>query len=159
MKSPRKNPGTCSGYHQEKEEKMKVSMQTTLNASADKVWQVVGDFNGLPAFVAAATKSRMEGDGVGALRTLTLPDGAEIVERLETYDDEARTLTYSIVSGPLPVANYLSMVEVTPLADGQCRVKWSSTFEAAGASEEEARSAIEGIYAMGFEGLHKLYDN
>ena len=137
---------------------MNVSMETTLKAPADKVWQTVGDFNGLPRFVAAATKSRMEGEGVGALRTLTLPDGAQIVERLESYDDEGMALSYSIVSGPLPVEDYLSTVKVTPLSENQCTVSWSSTFEARGASEEEARGAIEGIYAMGFEGLHKLYD-
>ncbi len=138
---------------------MNVSMQTTLNAPADEVWKTVGDFNGLPRFVAAATKSRMEGEGVGALRTLTLPDGAEIVERQESRDDDAMTLSYSIVSGPLPVKNYRSTVKVTSLSPTQCEVSWSSTFEAAGVPEEEARSAIEGIYAMGFEGLHKLFDN
>ncbi len=138
---------------------MNVSMQTTLNASAEEVWKTVGDFNGLPRFVAAATKSRMEGEGVGALRTLTLPDGAEIVERQESRDDDAMTLSYSIVSGPLPVQNYRSTVKVTPLSPTRCEVSWSSTFEAAGASEEEARGAIEGIYAMGFEGLHKLFEN
>ena len=137
---------------------MNVSMQTKLNAPADNVWQTVGDFNGLPRYVAAATKSQMEGEGVGALRTLTLPDGAQIVERLESYDDDAMTLSYSIVSGPLPVADYLSTVKITPLGENRCEVSWSSTFEAAGVSEEAARSAIEGIYAMGFEGLHKLFD-
>ena len=138
---------------------MNVSMQTTLAAPAGKVWQTVGDFNGLPRYVAAATKSEMQGRGVGALRTLTLPDGAQIVERLESHDDDAMTLSYSIVSGPLPVENYLSTVKVRPLAEDRCEVSWSSTFEAAGVSEAEARGAIEGIYAMGFEGLHKLFDS
>ncbi len=138
---------------------MNVTMQTTLEAPAEEVWQIVGDFNGLPRFVAAATKSRMEGEGVGALRTLTLPDGNEIVERLEAYDDDARTLSYSIVSGPLPVKDYHSTMKVSPLSETRCEVTWSSTFEAAGVSPEEARDAIEGIYAMGFEGLHQRYDN
>ena len=61
----------------------KVSMMKELNASADEVWKTISDFNGLPKFVAALADSRMEGSGVGAVRTLTLKDGGPpILERI-----------------------------------------------------------------------------
>jgi mxaD protein len=134
-----------------------VKMKTTINASPEKAWDVVGDFNGLPRFVAAVTRSIVEGSGVGAVRTLSLAGGGEIRERLEAFDPDGRTLKYSILDGPLPVKNYLSTIRVTPTQDGRTDISWSSTFEPSGAGEPEARQAIEGVYQLGFDGLHKLF--
>jgi hypothetical protein len=136
----------------------KVSMQTTVRAAADKVWKTISDFNGLPKFVAAITHSSTEGSGVGAVRTLTLAGGgAPIVEKLESWDPKTRTLSYSIVKGPLPLEKYLSTMEVRDLGKDKCELKWSSTFESKGVSEAEAKKIVEGFYSAGFEGLKKLY--
>jgi hypothetical protein len=135
----------------------KVSMNTRLNASADAVWKVLREFNGLPVFIAAIKKSTMEGSGVGAVRTLTLEGGGPpIVEKLEALDDQAKTLSYSIVTSPLPLTNYLAKVDAIDLG-AQCEVKWQSTFEPRGATEAEAVKVVEGVYSAAFEGLHKLF--
>ena len=135
-----------------------VSMKTPLGASAADVWQVMSDFNGLGKFVAAVASSTVEGSGVGSERTLTLQDGAQIVERLERFDNESMNLEYSILSGPLPVENYLSKMEVIDRGAGACEACWSSSFEPKGVSAEEAQEVIAGIYQMGFDGLKKLFE-
>jgi mxaD protein len=136
----------------------KVSMSTRIKASADQVWKVVRDFNGLPAFIAAIKNSTMEGSGIGALRTLTFEGGGPpVVEKLEKFDDQAKTLSYSIVTSPLPVKDYFSTVEIVDLGPGQCEVKWYSTFQPKGAPEAEAVKIVEGVYSGGFEGLKKLF--
>ena len=134
-----------------------VSMNTTIQASAAEVWKTLSDFNGLPKFVAAIVNSAMEGSGVGALRTLTLGDGGQIVEKLESLDEQAKSLSYSIVTSPLPLDNYLATVQVRDLGGNQCEVVWSSTFEPKGAPEAEAKKVVEGVYSLGFDGLKKLY--
>lgn len=134
-----------------------VEVKTTIKAPADDVWQTVSDFKGLGRFLAAVAESSVDGSGVGARRTLTLQDGARLVEKLESLDEGARSLEYSIVSGPLPVENYLSRVQVKELGPGQCEVCWSSTFEPKGIPDKEAEETIKGIYAMGFDGLKKLF--
>lgn len=137
---------------------LKVAMKTKINASADEVWKTISDFNGLPEFVPAIVRSTMEGLGIGAVRTLTLKEGGPpIVERLESLDEKTRTLSYSILESPLPVAEYVAVMEVESVGDLQCQLKWSSTFEAKGASNAEAIKVIEGVYSGGFEGLKKLY--
>ena len=136
----------------------RVSMQTTIPASADEVWKTISDFNGLPKFVPAITNSSMEGSGVGAVRTLTLQDSdAPIVEKLESLDEQARTLSYSIIQSPLPLADYIATMEVRQLDEKQCELTWWSTFEPKGASEAEAQKILEGVYTMGFDGLKKIY--
>jgi hypothetical protein len=47
-------------------------------------------------------------------------------------------------------------MEVTDLADGQCELKWYSTFQPEGATEEEAMEVVKGVYSMGFDGLKRL---
>jgi hypothetical protein len=136
----------------------KVSMSTRLNASADQVWKVLRDFNGLPVFVAAIKKSTMEGSGVGAVRTLTFEGGGPpVVEKLEKLDDQAKTLSYSIITSPLPLKDYFSTMEVMDVGAGQCELKWYSTFEPKDAPEAEAVKVVEGVYTGGFEGLKKLF--
>ncbi|MBI4776265.1 MAG: SRPBCC family protein [Deltaproteobacteria bacterium] len=135
----------------------KVSMNTTVKASAGEVWKTISDFNGLPKFVAAIVKSTMQGSGVGALRTLTLGDGGQIVEKLESLDPKTQSLTYSIVKSPLPLEKYLATVQVRDLGGDKCEVVWSSTFVPKGAPEAEAKKIVEGVYSLGFEGLKKMY--
>jgi hypothetical protein len=133
-------------------------MQTTIRAPADKVWETIRNFNGLPKFIAAITSSNMEGSGEGAVRTLTLQDSdSPIVERLERLDYQARILSYSIVESPLPLEDYIAIMEVRELDKNQCELKWSSTFEPQGVPEAEAIKIVEGVYSMGFNGLKKIY--
>ena len=133
-----------------------VSMKTQINASVADVWAIVGDFNALPKFVEAAVTSHVDGEGVGSVRTISLPDGNILKERLEKLDSDATTLKYSIVEGPLPVVNYLSTMAISS-TEGGCQLAWSSQFDAQGLPEEEARNAIAGIYQMGFDGLSKIF--
>ena len=136
----------------------KVNMSTIINASTDEVWNILRDFNGLPKFIAAIKASTIEGAGVGAVRTLILDGGGPpIVEKLERLDDKARTLSYSIVTSPLPVKDYFSTVEVKDAGAGRCELKWSSTFQPKDAPEPEAVQTIEGVYAGAFEGLKTLF--
>lgn len=136
----------------------KVNMSTTIHASADEVWKLLRDFNGLPKFIAAIKTSTMEGTGVGAVRTLILDGGGPpIVEKLESLDDKARTLSYSIVTSPLPVKDYFATVEVKDAGAGLCELKWSSTFQPKDAPESVAVQTIKGVYAGAFDGLKKLF--
>lgn len=136
----------------------KVAMKKSLNASAGEVWKTISDFNGLPKFVAAIVDSKMEGSGIGAVRTLTLQDGGPpIIEKLESLDHQTRSLSYSIVESPLPLEDYLATVELRDLGEDHCEITWSSSFEPKGAPEEEAKKIVEGVYSAAFEGLGRLY--
>jgi hypothetical protein len=136
----------------------KVNMSTIINGSADAVWKYIRDFNGLPAFISAIKESTTEGAGVGAVRTLTLEGGGPpIKEKLEKFDEEKKTLSYSIVTSPLPVKDYYSTVELKEVAPGQCEIKWYSTFQPKDAPESVAVEIIEGVYSGAFEGLKKIF--
>ncbi len=134
-----------------------VSMQETIGASAAEVWKTISDFNGAGTYIGGIANSTMEGEGVGAVRTITMKNGGQVRERLESFDPQTCTLSYAIIGGVIPLENYLSTMEVKDLGDGQSTLAWSSTFEPKGVSEEEAKTLVEGIYNAGFKGLKRLY--
>jgi hypothetical protein len=136
----------------------KVHLTTELAVPAEMVWNTIGGFNALPDWHPAIAKSVVEKEGANRLRRLSLVGGGEIVERLERSDDKERVYSYSILSGPLPVANYTASIRVRQAKGGQgCTVEWSSEFDPAGAPESEAAKVIRGIYEAGFENLKKMF--
>ena len=137
-----------------------VSMKTIINAPADAVWETISDFNGLPKYVEAVVESRMKGEGVGAVRTFSLADGAVLVEKLLKFDNEGRKLTYSILESPLPMDNYVSTMELTDAGENGCELHWHAHFDIKeGCSEEEGVAVVKGVYSMGFEGLKKRHES
>lgn len=57
------------------------------------------------------------------------------------------------MDGPLPVANYSSTLSVKADDDGGAGIKWVGTFDAKGASDDEAKAVIEGIYDAGLNAI------
>ena len=88
----------------------------------------------------------MEGEGVGALRTLTNADGSTIVERLESLDEDAHRLSYALLTDT-PFGNCLTTVTVRDLSPCQAELEWSATFQPAGLPASEAQEMLEGALA------------
>lgn len=133
----------------------KVSLQSTFKISPDQIWKLIGQFNALPDWHPAVQSSKLEDSG--RVRRLSLLGGGEIVERLEMIDEKERIYRYSIVSGPLPVANYTATLRVRDDGAGNSLVDWSSEFEPVGAAEGDAMKAVQGIYQAGFDNLKKMF--
>lgn len=123
---------------------------------AERVWQLIGGFDSLPDWLPYIPKSEL-GEG-GRVRSLANDEGGVIVERLEKFDNDARSYTYSILQAPFPVTGYRSTLTVHEVADSRSRVEWSGTFTPAGTSEEEAIALFHGIYTEGLAALKKTLD-
>ncbi len=137
-----------------------VSMKSIINAPAKEVWATISDFNGLPNYIEAVVESRLEGEGVGSVRTFSLADGTVIIEKLLRIDNEARSLTYSILESALPMDDYMATMDLTGAGDSSCQLHWHSTFGfKKDSSEEQAVKTVEGVYSLGFAGLKKLHES
>ncbi len=124
-----------------------VTRSGTFDADADAVWAAIGDFHALGDWHPAVVKQMAEGD----LRHLEVPGGAVIVERLIGQD--TRSYAYEIVSGPLPVSAYRSVISAAPAGKGSV-VVWSSTFEPTAGN---AADVIAGIYEAGLAALAERF--
>ncbi|MCY3830904.1 MAG: SRPBCC family protein [Rhodospirillaceae bacterium] len=131
-----------------------VTKEAVFAAAADDVWAIVREFGRLDDWLPPVVVCRTDRDGIGALRTLTLGDGAVVVERLEALDDAARTLTYSMTdAGPMPLVDYVSTIAVRANVDGTATMKWSGSFGVSGADEGEVVASIEGLYQTGLDSV------
>jgi len=120
--------------------------------SADIVWQLIGGFNSLPDWLPYIPKS--EATEGGRVRHLANPNGETIAERLEKFDNAARSYSYSIIQSPFPVTNYLATISVHDKTGGSgCLVDWWGTFIAKGVSDNEASKLIQGIFEDGLKAL------
>ncbi|WP_016986224.1 SRPBCC family protein [Pseudomonas crudilactis] len=125
-----------------------------IPASADQVWQLIGGFNTLPDWLPFIPNSELS-DG-GRVRTLQTADGGVVVERLQAFDNTAKTYSYSIEQAPFPATDYLATIKVEALGQG-ARVTWSGRFNAKGVSDEEVVALFNGIYQGGLEALRANY--
>ena len=125
-----------------------------IPASADQVWQLIGGFNSLPDWLPFIPQSELS-EG-GRVRRLQTADGAVVVERLQAFDDAAKTYSYSILQAPFPATDYLATVRVEAQGQG-ARVTWSGRFAPVGVSDEEVVALFTGIYQGGLEALRANY--
>jgi Polyketide cyclase / dehydrase and lipid transport len=144
--------------------RQKVTQTIEINAPADKVWAVVGNFQDM-GWTGIATKTEGTGEnGAGAKRTLTVPNGT-LEENLLKFNAEGKTYSYELPKADpkvLPVANYSSTITVTPDGD-KSKVEWKAAFYRSYGlndpppeeSDEAAVKAVTGLYEASLANLKK----
>ncbi len=133
-----------------------VSEEVDLAASPASTWSAIKDFDRWqtwhPAF-AGTSIVKGAGNRKGEVRVLATKDGAKFTEELVSHDRASRSFEYRIIESPLPISGYVSRLEVQKARRGS-HVVWSSTFRVdEGASEEEVRKTISGVYRTGLDNL------
>ncbi len=127
-----------------------------MAAPASAAWEKLADFGGLD-WMPGVEKVEVEGEGIGAVRTVSMGP-MNIKERLESFDDAGRSLSYSITEGPMPVENYLATIRVSESGDG-CRVDWSASFDLPeGVPAEAIENGLNGAYGGALAALKKLVE-
>ncbi|HAV6035595.1 TPA: SRPBCC family protein, partial [Acinetobacter baumannii] len=107
-----------------------------IPASPEQVWQLIGGFDSLPDWLPFVAKSELsEGARV---RSLILADGGNVVERLEAFNQQERTYSYSIIKAPFPIVDYLSTITVLETDKPNVSlVEWKGQFTPVNVSDEE----------------------
>lgn len=137
-------------------EALEAKVEKPLAADAISAWAAVGDFCGISKWHPVVAKCEMSEKDGKTLRTLTLKDGAKLLEQLVTFDKAAMSYTYTIIEGPLPVKNYKSTLSVKP-AGSASSLTWMGSFDANGTTDAEAVKIITGIYEAGAGELAKAH--
>ncbi len=132
-----------------------VSASIDIPVSPDEIWQLIGGFGSLPDWLSSMPTSELtEG---GRVRRLATRDGETLVERLVTFDDAARSYSYSFLEAPFPVTDHLATLRVhQPAAGKGSRVEWFARFKPNGVSDHEASQLIQVIQRIFDDGLKAL---
>ncbi len=138
---------------------IKIHKSSVLDASVNRVWETIRDFNALPSWHPAVKDSRIEdelpNDQVGCIRNFNLYDGGNIREQLLAHSDIQHYTTYSILDSPMPVENYVATIRLTEITDGdRSFIEWSAEFDTD--AESDMRELVgDGVFQGGFDALKK----
>ncbi|KRP69505.1 SRPBCC family protein [Pseudomonas paralactis] len=102
-----------------------VVARVSVNGDARSVWSIVGDFAGFAKFIPALSHIEMTGEGVRSVRKKLFKDGNVVVEQLNSYDDQAMTMTWSLIYTSLNIGNLWALMEVVPQGSNQSLATWT----------------------------------
>ena len=148
------------------DETIRLKESVEINAPADKVWKIVGNYGDMswhPA-IGKTEVTKGKADEVGATRTLTFKDGGGVKEVLTGYEAERMLMKYEITEGTLPVREYGANIRVDSAGDGKSVVTWRAMFKrkdpanpgAKGQDDAAAKEAVTGVLQSGLANLKKL---
>ncbi len=160
----------------------KMTATVDIEAPADKVWDVIKNFDDMSWHPGIKSTAGTGGNDKGATRVLTI-DGGTITEELKSYDAKKMTYKYKITdmsvvktiqhSGQdenvpvLPVDNYQAILTVKPKGNNSV-VTWVATYyrgymnnnPPAELNEEAADTAVTAVLKEGLTSLlHKFEPN
>ena len=145
--------------------RQKATETIEINAPADKVWAVIGNFQDMSWHPAFAKTEGSGGNDPDATRKLTLANGATIDEKLTKFSADAKSYSYEITNVDVkvvPVTNYASTISVKGEGD-KSTVEWKGAFYRGYVNndpppelnDEAAVKAITGVYKDGLAALKK----
>lgn len=123
-----------------------VVVEREISSSAEKVWGLLKDFGDISW--AGMNNVEVYGEGVGTIRKIIVGEGQFAEERLEHYDADGMTFTYSIISGnQLPIDDLQGTPKVSPIDSDHCLLSWTLRGVEAGVAESEAEHLLTGFYS------------
>lgn len=147
--------------------RQKTQAEITLNADPDTVWAAIGNFGDMSWHPAVTATTAPDQPAIGALRQLTLTNGAVIEEELTKFDAAKRSYSYRMTADnldALPVNNYSAALTVKD-AGGKALVEWRGAFYRGypnndpppELNDEAAMAAVNALYAAGFKALAERF--
>jgi len=119
----------------------KARAEIDIDRPADAVWAVAGDFGGIAGWMPGVESCVVDGDD----RVITMM-GMEIIERLESRDDDDRVIVYGIAGG-VPVANHKATISVAAVGAGS-HVTWDVEVE-----PDEMTDMMHQVYQQSLQAL------
>ena len=142
-----------------------------INAPADEVWAMAGDFGGIQRWAPGTESSRLvvrNRNETGAIRLLRRRnDGTQVTEKLLDYDPANRRMAYTYVDGVVRAVDYYSELVVKDAGNGRSVVEWRGRFKRlaywtdnppAGQDDKAALDFLNGAYKSGLDNLKKVLE-
>lgn len=132
----------------------KQSITKKLNIPAHVVWNAIRNIGRLDVWFPIIETCRVEGEGQGALRYMTIANnGGNITDTIEEIDDANLRLVYLRPVSPFPVTYYKGTVEVFKSHDGLGIVVWTIDFESKPEDAASVAGLIHGAISAGIDGM------
>src|SRR5262249_16024302 len=97
------------------------------------------------------------GEGMGSMRIAHSQNGADQLERLETFEPERHLYCYTMQKTSMPVRNYIGEFRIDPADDGASVVVWSAEFELTANGEGRTVESVRRFLHTGTEALKRKF--
>jgi len=134
----------------------KQAITKKLNVPAEVVWDAIRKIGRLDVWFPFIETCIVEGEGVGALRYMTVANGGgEIKDTIEEIDSKNMKLVYLRPVLPFPVTYYKGTVEVFTSYDGLGIVVWTIDFESKPEDSASVAELVQSAISAGIDGMKK----
>jgi hypothetical protein len=130
-------------------ELQQVTESINLDATPDRIWELIGQFGG--DWHPLIANIKLIGNGIGQLRMIETIDGKQIIERLDAIDNSARSYRYTNISG-IPASDYTGTLAVKPNGAGSS-VEWQAQYLGNGQGDLIVRTIVSTLFKTGLESL------
>ena len=128
------------------------SVQHDFDLPVDVLWGVVGEFGNMSKWTGLPPETCIsDGEDIGAIRTLSLPNGT-IIDRLDAKSEHS--YSYSIINmeeAPLPFSSYKARLAVRPISESRSRLDWAGDFTPDQLTEAETVEFAQNMYRRGLD--------
>ncbi len=148
--------------------RQRVIKEVTINASPEKVWEIIREFCSISRWNPGVTDCQTDSaDQPETVRTITLQNGEAIQEKLIKHLPDNKRIQYMMVTPndkALPVSTLGSMLTVTATEEGGSKVEYKGAFYRSfpgpnpppELSDETAIKLISELYEGGLNQLKAL---
>jgi hypothetical protein len=141
----------------------KIQVSSVVPAPVERVWDHIRDFNSLPKWFPGVSDSHIEAgvaaNQAGCVRNFGLEAGIRIREQLLMLSDQNHECNYKMIECPLPLANYVATVRLSPSDGNGTLVEISSQFDSPPEAEKEMVGLLTSTYQGAFELLKKHFNS
>ena len=135
---------------------MQISHSTPINDSEEKVWNTLSSFDGVEKYFSIVSRSKVEGNGLGAKRICSVNLGNqdfELCESLESLDDTNHSMTVKLNDGPIQIRGMTFTYIVKKIEDGKSNLLLFTDVE-----NPDAASMAKSIFSLIGQGLKKFHE-
>ncbi len=136
---------------------MNAQITTTIDASAENIWKTIRSYDNVESFNPLVTSSTVTGTDEGSERVCQIQFGdqqAELVENLDSVDEENKTIKVSVTTAPPPFGGQQIIFQVKSLDENKAELVIST--EVADGNKQAAKG-LEDVFQIMSEGLKKLH--
>jgi hypothetical protein len=108
---------------------MQAVASKTIDAPPARVWAAIAGIGGLDRWFPVLDSCVVEGEGVGAVRTLELAGAGIMKDRILEISDAEGRLRYRRFESPFPLDDYVGTVEVRDAPGGGAHISWTVVAE------------------------------
>jgi hypothetical protein len=137
-----------------------VVVEHVFEHDIDTTWGRLGRFGGIAEWQSLVAGCHVEERYNGIYRVVSLHDGTAFTERLESYSHADRCFSYSILSGPLPVTDYVTHLRFSPLGRNRSRLVWRTWYTVPSGGDPVAiAQSLEAMFRNGIVGMSRLLES